>query len=86
MINCMKVRLKEIRHREGWSLRDVEEMTGVSKSALSRIERGCVSPSADELEMLAKGLHIGIVDLLSSEYMFRPDIGTKQHKKPPYTF
>ncbi|MFR5806357.1 MAG: helix-turn-helix domain-containing protein [[Clostridium] symbiosum] len=82
----MKILLKEIRIKRGWTLRQVEEMTGVSKSALSRLEKGTVSPSADELEMLAKGLNIGIVDLISSEYIFCPDIGTKHHKAPPKTF
>lgn len=84
--SSMKIRLKQIRIKNGWSLRQVEEMTGVSKSALSRIEKGIVSPSTDELEMLAKGLHIGIVDILSSNYTYSPDIGTKHYKKIPHTF
>lgn len=55
-------------------------MTGLSKSALSRIERGEVSPSMDEMEMLAQGLHIGIEDLFESDYKKRPDIGTSVTK------
>lgn len=54
-------------------------MTGISRSALSRIERNEVSPSMDEMESIAAGLHIGIEELYESAHKTRkrPDIGTK---------
>lgn len=41
----------------------MEIITGVSKSALSRIEKGEVALDLDVAEMIAEGLHIGIDDL-----------------------
>lgn len=75
----MKILLKEIRSRKSLSLRQVEYMTGISRSALSRIERNEVSPSMDEMERIAAGLHIGIEELYESAYKTRkrPDIGTR---------
>lgn len=63
------------------SLRQVEIMTGLSRSALSRIEREEVSPSMDEMEMLARGLHMYIEDLFDSDFKKRPDIGTSVTKR-----
>lgn len=73
----MKILLRDIKEKRNLFLRQIENMTGVSKSALSRIIRGQSSPSMEEMEMLAKGLHIYIEDLYSSEFKKRPDIGTK---------
>ena len=43
-------------------------MTGISRSTVSRIMNGKVSPSADTLELLAKGLKVRIYDLIESDY------------------
>ena len=61
----------------------MEIITGVSKSALSRIEKGEVALDLDVAEMIAEGLHIGIVDLFESAVKFKkcPDIGTEQGNK-----
>ncbi|MCB6414515.1 helix-turn-helix domain-containing protein [Faecalimonas umbilicata] len=50
------------------SARQVAKMTGLSKSTISRIMNEEVSPTADTLELLAKGLKIRITDLLESDY------------------
>ncbi|WP_270601232.1 helix-turn-helix domain-containing protein [Faecalimonas umbilicata] len=50
------------------STRQVSIMTGISKSTISRIANGTVSPSADTLEILAKGLKVRIFDLIDSPY------------------
>lgn len=73
-VNCdilrnMKILLRDMRIQMRMSQERVAELTGVSQSAVSRIEREEVSPSADELEMLAKGLNIKIFDLLESDYL-----------------
>lgn len=75
----MKILLKEIRRKRKLSLRQLEIITGVSKSALSRIENEKISPTMDDMEKIAAGLGIGITDLFVSEYKYkkRPDIGTK---------
>ena len=79
----MKILLREIREERKLSLRQMEILTGLSKSALSRIEKGEVSMTFHEAELIAEGLHIGIVDLFESavKYKMCPDIGTEQRKK-----
>ena len=79
-INDMKIRLKEIRIQKRLSIRQVEIATGLSRSAISRIEREEVSPSMEEMELLAMGLHMCIEDLYASDFKKRPDIGTNRHR------
>ncbi len=55
-------------HDKNLSVRQVSIMTGVSKSTISRIANGQVSPTADVLEALARGLQIRISDLIESSY------------------
>mgnify|MGYP002471727242 CR=1 FL=1 len=50
------------------TVRQVEIMTGVSKSTIHRIICRQTSPSADTLERLAKGLNVRITDLIESKY------------------
>lgn len=50
------------------SVRQVSLLTGISKSTISRVMNGDVSPTADQLELLAKGLKIRISDLIDSPY------------------
>lgn len=50
------------------SVRQVAILTGVSKSTVSRIANNEISPTADILEALAKGLKIRIYDLIDSPY------------------
>lgn len=55
-------------YEKNLSVRQVSIMTGVSKSTINRIMNGEVSPTADTLEILAKGLKIKISDLIESPY------------------
>lgn len=55
-------------YEKNLSVRQVSTLTGLSKSTVSRIMNNQVSPSADTLELLAKGLNIRISDLISSPY------------------
>lgn len=64
----MKILLDKIMYEKKLSIRQVSIMTGVSKSAISKIMNGEVSPTIDTLERLAKGLKIHISDLLESPY------------------
>lgn len=73
----MKILLRNIRKKKQLTLRQVENITGLSKSAISRIECEKVSPSMEEMELLAKGLKVYIEDLYDSEFKKCPDIGTK---------
>lgn len=64
----MKILLRKTRLEKGLTLRQLEGATGLSKSALSRIERGEVEPTLLEMEMIAKGLHTKITKLFDSAY------------------
>lgn len=64
----MKILLDEIMYKKNLSVRQVSVLTGVSKSTINRIMTGKVSPTADVLEKLAKGLKIRISDLFESPY------------------
>ena len=55
-------------YEKNLSIRQVSIATGVSKSTINRIMREEVSPTADTLELLAKGLKIHISDLIESPY------------------
>lgn len=55
-------------YEKNLSIRQVSIATGVSKSTINRIMREEVSPTADTLELLAKGLKIRISDLIESPY------------------
>lgn len=58
-------RLREVRHKRDVTLLQVGEVTKLSVSYLSDLERGRAKPSLDTLERLAAYYEISIVDLLS---------------------
>ena len=64
----MKILLDKIMLSKNLTIRQVSNMTGVSKSSIQRIMNNEISPSADTLELLAKGLKVHISDLLDSPY------------------
>lgn len=64
----MKILLSQIMYEKNLSIRQVSIATGVSKSTINRIMREEVSPTADTLELLAKGLKVRISDLIESPY------------------
>lgn len=49
-------RVRELRQRKRWSQEKLAEEAGVSKDAVSRIERGDREPRIDTLEMIAEAL------------------------------
>ena len=51
-------RLKELREQRNLTLRELEEYSGVSKDAISEIERGLRRPRTPTLNKLAKGLGV----------------------------
>ena len=64
----MKILLDKIMISKNLTIRQVSNLTGVSKSSIQRIMNNEISPSADTLELLAKGLKVRISDLLDSPY------------------
>lgn len=54
-------------YKHNLTARQVEIMTGISKSTVNRIANGQVMPRIDTLEQLAIGLKIKITDLYESD-------------------
>lgn len=64
----MKILLGDIMYKRNLTARQVEEMTGISKSHINRIANNQISPTMDTMELLAKGLGIKISDLYTSDF------------------
>lgn len=64
----MTVKTWEARTVKGITLKQLEELSGVSKTALNNIENGKTSPTLHQLEAIAKALDVKITDLFDSEY------------------
>lgn len=64
----MKILLAEIMERRGLSYRQLEILTGISKSALHNIATGKRIPRMDTMEILAMHLNVKIENLYESEY------------------
>lgn len=60
-------RLKNLRKSRGMTLNDVANVSGVAASTVSKIENGSMSPTYGNLLRLAKGLGVGISELLVRE-------------------
>lgn len=56
------------RDRKNVTLIELAELTGISKSTLNNIENGKVSPTIEQLEIIAKALGCRISDLYESPY------------------
>jgi transcriptional regulator with XRE-family HTH domain len=59
-------RLKELREQRNLTLRELEELSGVSKDAISEIERGVRRPRPGTLNKLAEGLDVTLQILLGN--------------------
>jgi transcriptional regulator with XRE-family HTH domain len=64
--------LRDRRAYHNWTLTDVSQMTGISVSALSKIENDAMSPTYSTILQLCEGLKIEIADLLN------PSVGGTQ--------
>jgi transcriptional regulator with XRE-family HTH domain len=58
-------RLRSLRQARGWTLEEASDITQLSRAAISKIERGDVSPTFDALLKLSKGLKVELAELLS---------------------
>ncbi|MCP2167544.1 helix-turn-helix domain-containing protein [Goodfellowiella coeruleoviolacea] len=61
----LAARLTQLRHEHGWSLDDLAQRTGASRSTLSRLERAEISPSAALLNRLCAAYHRTLSRLLA---------------------
>lgn len=62
----MEILLWQQRTGKNYTLVQLAEITGISKSEINAIENGKVSPRLDTMERLAVGLGVNICDLYKS--------------------
>ncbi|MFF5493564.1 helix-turn-helix domain-containing protein [Streptomyces aquilus] len=74
-------RLAELRAERGWSLGELAERTGVSKSTLSRAERAEISPTASLLNRLC-AVHGRTMSQLLSEVETEPALLVRAAEQP----
>ena len=58
----VKIKIKSIRRSKGYTIRQLSEMSGISKSQIARIENGEQSPTIDTLCEIAKALGVSAND------------------------
>ena len=56
----MEILTWQARTKRGLSLRQLEALTGISRTTLNNIENGLVSPTLQELETIARALDMKI--------------------------
>ncbi|WP_246795213.1 helix-turn-helix domain-containing protein [Burkholderia perseverans] len=61
------IRLKLLRKQLGLSLQDLAERAGLTKSYLSKVERGLSTPSVAVAMQLAQALHVEVGQLFSAD-------------------
>lgn len=67
-------RLRELRDRRGWSIRDLAERTRIDFNALSRMERDAQAMDTTRMRVIAKALDVKMSELLNDEDVeFRAD-------------
>lgn len=64
----MEILTWKARTDAGLTLKQLEQLTGISKTTLNTIENGLTSPTLRQLEAIASALHVRISELYSSEY------------------
>ena len=64
-------KLRVLRAERGLTLREAEQLTGVDKDTLSKIERGLRHPYDVTLSKLAKGYGVPVEDLLEEPALAR---------------
>ncbi len=58
-------RVRSLRRDRGWTLETASERTGLSRSSLSKIENGRMSPTYDALLKLAGGFGLDVAELVA---------------------
>lgn len=66
----MDNRIRELRKKKGWTIKELAARVGTSEATVSRLETHQIAMSVDWLERFAEALHIAPSDLLT-----RPDPG-----------
>ncbi len=62
----MKIKIWEIRDKKGFTLVELANLTGISKSTLDNFENGRTVPNMNQMEQIAEALDVRINDLFES--------------------
>lgn len=62
------VKTWKVRTEKGITLKELSQMSGISKTCLNDIENNKTSPTINELEKIAKALNVRMTDLFESKY------------------
>lgn len=65
----MVIKTWQARADKGLTLKQLETLSGISKTCLNNIENGKTSPTLNELESIAIALDVRITDLFESNHM-----------------
>jgi len=79
-------RLKDLRTRRGFSLRELADRSGLSINTLSLIENGKSSPSVSTLQQLALALEVPIAAFFESEPLEKRIVFTPTDQRPHTAF
>ena len=64
--------MREIRSRNGWTLKEMSEKSGIPVSTLSKVEHNRLTLSYDKLQQLSRRLNIRMSDLFAEEEATEP--------------
>lgn len=71
--NFLAGRLRHLRKQAGLTLQQLSEKSHISVSALSKIEKGQLSPTYEKIASLARGLSISVAELFHEENHVAPN-------------
>lgn len=60
----MTYKIWELRTSKGYSLRQLEQLSGVSKTEINDIENGKTNPTMETLILIAKALNVELTELI----------------------
>jgi transcriptional regulator with XRE-family HTH domain len=80
MLDAVAPRLRDLRHRRGYTLAELAAETGISTSTLSRLESGLRRPTLELLIRIAAAYRANLDDLVGAPQIADPRI----HPKPFY--
>lgn len=63
----LKVKIERI--KRNWTQEQLEEYAGISRAAISAIERGASSPTLETVALLADAFGLGLTDIVNLDYL-----------------
>lgn len=79
-------KLRELRRRQGFSLRALADRSGLNFNTLSLVENGRSSPSVSTLQQLARALDVPIAAFFESEPVEKKVVFTPADQRPQASF